>query len=74
MIARLLSRFTRPGPVARALDDLDAARDRYLDAYSEVRAAHARRDTRRQGSAHAALRAANARLIRAERAYEEARA
>jgi hypothetical protein len=74
MIARALSWFTRPDPVAKAADDLQDARCRFAEAHRDHCVATERQDTRRMGLAAVNLRAANTRLIEAERAYEEARA
>lgn len=74
MRIHILSHFFRPDPVARALSDLEDARQNFAEAYRENCAAEARQDTRRMGMSAAVLREANKRLIRAERAYDEARA
>ena len=66
MRIHILSHFFRPDPVARAFSNLEDARQNF--------AATERQDTRRMGMSAAVLREANKRLIRAERAYDEARA
>lgn len=71
MRIHVLSWFTRPDPVARALSDLEGARQNFAEAYREHCAATDRQDSRRMGMASAVLREANKRLIRAERAYDE---
>lgn len=73
MIARALTWFTRPDPIAKAADELDAARCRFAEARRNHSIATDRQDTRRMGLAAVALRAANTRLIQAERAYDEVR-
>lgn len=74
MIDRALTWFTRPDPIAKASDDLQDARCRFAEAHRNHCIATDRQDTRRMGLAAVALRAANTRLIEAERAYDEARA
>lgn len=74
MIVRILSWLLGPDPVAKAQVELDAARSRFATAYRENKTATERQDTRRMGLSAVALRAANTRLIQAERAYDEARA
>jgi len=74
MMIHVLSWFTRPDPVARAFSDLEDARQNFSEAYREHRIATDRQDSRRMGMSAAVLREANKRLIRAERAYDEARA
>ncbi|MDM8352878.1 hypothetical protein [Brevundimonas diminuta] len=74
MRIHILSHFFRPDPVARAFSDLEEAKQNFAAAYSEHRIATDRQDTRRMGMSAAVLREANKRLIRAERAYDEARA
>ncbi len=70
----VLSWFNRPDPVARAYSAMEDARQNFATAYREHCAATERQDTRRMGMSAAVLREANKRLIRAERAYDEARA
>ncbi len=74
MRIHILSHFFRPDPVARALSNLEDARQNFAEAYREHRTATDRQDSRRMGVSAAVLREANKRLIRAERAYDEARA
>lgn len=74
MRIHILSHFFRPDPVARAFSDLEDARQNFAEAYRENCTATERQDTRRMGMSAAVLREANKRLIRAERAYDEARA
>jgi hypothetical protein len=71
MRIHILSHFFRPDPVARALTNLEDARQNFAEAYHEHRIATDRQDSRRMGMSAAVLREANKRLIRAERAYEQ---
>lgn len=74
MRIHILSHFFRPDPVARAYSALEDARQNFAEAYREHRTATDRQDSCRMGMSAAVLREANKRLIRAERAYEDARA
>lgn len=74
MRIHILSHFFRPAPVARALSNLEDAQQTFAAAYRENCIATDRQDTRRMSMSAAVLREANKRLIRAERAYDEARA
>ncbi len=74
MRIHILSHFFRPDPVARALSDLEDARQNFAEAYRENCIATDRQDKRRMRASAIALRAANTRLLRAEMAFDEARA
>ncbi len=70
MRIHILSRLFRD-PVKA---ELESARSAFAEAYRENRAATDRQDTRRMRASAIALRAANTRLLRAEMAFDEARA